>query len=185
MREHVETLGDGKSLALMDIALAVARRQVQLARQRLAADQNRPNSIVCEELGELLITLVPRLLDLGYKGEELLASQEAADILGQLVKARPDFLPGQSGSQPRSLNNLGIAFANLDHREEVLAASQGALGIRRQLAKSQPGALLRELATSLSNTRSFTLKTCSLGGGTRGEPGGCGLAATIGRAAAK
>jgi hypothetical protein len=93
VREHVETLGDGKSLALMDIALAVARRRVQLARQRLAADQNRPDSIVCEELGELLITLVPRLLDLGYKGEELLASQEAADILGQLVKARPDSSP--------------------------------------------------------------------------------------------
>jgi tetratricopeptide (TPR) repeat protein len=142
-----------QSLALMELALHVAERRVELARN-LSAAADAAAEDVAPELKEAILahlaarvgTLGNRLSALGRREDALKASQEAVDIRRRLAQKNPDaFLPDLA----MSLNNLGGDLSNLGRREDALTASQEAVDSYRSLEQKNPDAFLPDLAMSL------------------------------------
>jgi tetratricopeptide (TPR) repeat protein len=168
-----------RSLALMELALSVAKRRTDLARKLGAAAAAPADSAaqlreqILAQLAARVVTLGIRLSALGRLEEALAASLEAVDVFKRLIQIQPKqsrwsrlFSRPVGASRHRaqtrpdaflpdlagSLNNISIGLSNLGRREEALAASQEAVDIYRRLAQTRPDAFLPDLAGSLNNS---------------------------------
>jgi hypothetical protein len=165
LTSDLDTLGDEllaalesalplQTLALMDLALHVAKRREQLSRQFLAdleaqAELDEDMKLAARNhLSARLSILGIRLFNCYRQEEARAASQEAVDIRRMLAETHPDdFLAELAGS----LNELGTRLSSLRRWDEALAASKEAVDLFRRLAEARPDAFRTNLAGSLKN----------------------------------
>jgi len=127
------------ALGLFDLALAVDRRRLDLAR---AAGAEPP------ELVELLERVSERARHAGDRAGALASITEAVEIRRRLAEADPAaFLPDLAGS----LNNLSARRSDTGDRAGALASITEAVGHYRRLTEADPAAFLPDLAGSLNN----------------------------------
>ena len=134
------------SVNLMEVADAVAARQVDLSR-RLAAEDTTSE----DHLFELLKALRYRgmtLSRLGLDEEALAATQEAVDIGRRLATTDSD---AYDAVLANSLSNLSTMLATLGRHTEGLAAGEEAVAILRHLAAFDPDVYDPDLARVLYN----------------------------------
>lgn len=129
-----------------DEALAVARRAVNIKRERIAQGD------ALERHGSLAISLNNLAVRLSRKGDNEAALEmalEAVQLRSGLFTADPT--AHNKASLATSLNNLAVRHARLGQPIEALAAVEKSVELKRQLAERYPDAYTDSLATALNN----------------------------------